>query len=464
MDAESFGHRNFSKARLGDKRRVRRLVDLADRMAARPGGTLPDKIRSPADLRALYRLMDCEKVTHESILQPHRELTRERIAAAAGTVLVIHDTTELDYTSKHALGGLGQIGGGVRRGFLCHNSLAVAAGTREVLGLANQILHVRPPGEPKKKGEKKKKKSVAASREAKDRESLLWLAGVEGCGPAPEGSVVVDVCDRGADTFEFLQFERKKGRTFVVRSTQDRSLADGGKLHAFARTLKPLFVRTVEVQESLARTGRTATVGVAAAKVVVAPPKEQRGLFERVPEEVWIVRVWELSPEPHEEPLEWLLLTNAAASTAAEAGTVVDWYATRPVVEEYHKGQKTGCAIEGMQFRESSRMQPAIALLSVVALTLLSMRFASRMPDAKERLATEFLAREYVEVLSWWRWKQRRTDVSLHDFYVALARLGGHQNRKRDHPPGWLILWRGWTSLQDMVCGFEAARSPQRCG
>ena len=29
-----------------------------------PGGTLPDKLSSPADLKALYRLCDCEAVTH----------------------------------------------------------------------------------------------------------------------------------------------------------------------------------------------------------------------------------------------------------------------------------------------------------------------------------------------------------------------------------------------------------------
>jgi hypothetical protein len=30
-------------------------------------------------------------------------------------------------------------------------------------------------------------------------------------------------------------------------------------------------------------------------------------------------------------------------------------------------------------------------------------------------------------------------DWTVYDFYYALARLGGHQNRKRDHPPGWLV-------------------------
>ena len=51
----------------------------------------------------------------------------------------------------------------------------------------------------------------------------------------------------------------------------------------------------------------------------------------------------------------------------------------------------------------------------------------------------------------------------LHEFCLALGRLGGHQNRKRDHAPGWLILWRGWTKLQLLVDGYLAAQS-RRCG
>jgi hypothetical protein len=48
--------------------------------------------------------------------------------------------------------------------------------------------------------------------------------------------------------------------------------------------------------------------------------------------------------------------------------------------------------------------------------------------------------------------------LTVHEFFYALARLGGHQNRRGDHPPGWLVLWRGWTKLQAMLEGAHAAR------
>jgi len=48
---KSFGEMNFENAQLGDKRRTKRLVKLTDQMCLRPGGTLPQKFRNPADCK-----------------------------------------------------------------------------------------------------------------------------------------------------------------------------------------------------------------------------------------------------------------------------------------------------------------------------------------------------------------------------------------------------------------------------
>ena len=97
---KSFGEVNFGHAQLGDARRTKRLVQTADLMCRRPGGTLPQKLRSPKDLRAFYRLMNGDDVTHEAILAAHRETVRKAISQITDTVLVVHDATEFDFT-KH---------------------------------------------------------------------------------------------------------------------------------------------------------------------------------------------------------------------------------------------------------------------------------------------------------------------------------------------------------------------------
>ena len=94
---------NFGHAELGDKRRTKRLVRVADAVARHPGGSLPVKMKDPAGLEALYHLMKCEQVTHEAILAAHRKLTFQKIADHDGTVLVLHDTTALEFTRDESL-------------------------------------------------------------------------------------------------------------------------------------------------------------------------------------------------------------------------------------------------------------------------------------------------------------------------------------------------------------------------
>ena len=179
---------------------------------------------------------------------------------------------------------------------------------------------------------------------------------------------------------------------------------------------------------------------------------------------MWVVRVWEVDPPQGEERLEWFLLTNDPVETFEDAYRVVGWYECRWIVEEYHKGMKTGCKIESPQFTTEEGLKPTIALLSIVRLTLLKMRDVSRRPDAKRRKATELISADYVMVLSGWRHGKSKPDWSVYGVFYALARLGGHQNRKSDHPPGWRTIWEGWKELQAMVCGADVMKSLERCG
>ena len=69
----TFGEMHFGNAQLGDKKRTKRLVYCADRLCQHPGGTFPEKFKSPSDLKAFYRLCNREEVTHEAVLKSHRD-------------------------------------------------------------------------------------------------------------------------------------------------------------------------------------------------------------------------------------------------------------------------------------------------------------------------------------------------------------------------------------------------------
>lgn len=118
---------------------------------------------------------------------------------------------------------------------------------------------------------------------------------------------------------------------------------------------------------------------------------------------------------------------------------------------------KTGCGVEELQFTTRHALEAALALLSVVATRLLRLRDLSRDEQRKTCPATEVIDPIYVEGLSIMRYKQKRA-LTTHEFRMTPARLGGHLDRKSDKPPGWLVLWRGWSRLQPMVEAVEADR------
>lgn len=49
--------------------------------------------------------------------------------------------------------------------------------------------------------------------------------------------------------------------------------------------------------------------------------------------------------------------------------------------------------------------------------------------------------------------------LTLWEAVLLIARLGGYMGSKRDDPPGWLTLWRGFQRLSERVAGFRLARA-----
>ncbi|MGB7159233.1 MAG: IS4 family transposase [Tepidisphaeraceae bacterium] len=462
----TWGETHFGGLMLGDKRRSERLPKLMDALLRHPGGTLPAKLSEPGDLKAFYRMMKAEEVTHEAVLATHYAVTQKLTAeacASGAVVLILHDATELDFTSKTTLlDQLGQIGQGTHRGYICHNSLAVRADTKAALGLASQILHHRadvPKGE-----------TVKQKREREDRESRLWVQGAEQSGPLPPAGLVVDVSDSLSDTFEYMSFEIRSGRYFVLRSRENRKLLDPVNeryyLHEAVRAQESVLEWDLKIPSGPGRSARTAHLKLSFTPVTLDVPGKHSGEYPKDPLSMWAVRVWEPHAPKGVDPLEWILLTNVPVTTAAEARERVTWYEARFVIEELHKGMKTGCGIELLQLTRIERLEPAIGILSALSTTLLQLRDAARAPDADTRPATEVVDAEYVEVLTQ-HYRTRLTGtVTVKKFYMHVARLGGHQNRKGDGFPGWLTLWRGWMRLEEMTTGYRLGRRESRktCG
>jgi hypothetical protein len=462
----------FQGTRLGHCARRSRLVSYAGALAERPGKMIPELFTRNYDINATYDLLDRREVTPDAVQAGHRRLVKEELRKP-GRYLLIEDTTFPSFTHrKQLVPGLGPIGGSEegQQGFLLHSVLAVraplpaqpdAVGRRPpvtILGLVDQQYLVRSP-----RPAAKSKQAVSRQRVGRDRESDRWLESGRRIGPAPASPETrwVRVADREADIYEYLQECRERNHGFLVRVNQDRVILDpsGGKrvglVFEHIAGVEPCGGMYLELRGREGRKPRRARLLVSCGPVRVRTP-ERPGVAAGTNGSIdcWFIRVWEPSAPEGVEPLEWVLYTDDRAETLEVALVGVMDYATRFLIEEFHKGLKTGLRAEDLQLETAHRLYAAIAVMSIVALRLLDLRELGRaVPEAPAK-ATGLSDLE-LELLSLSLDRRLTTVASV---LLAVGRLGGHMNRKGDGMPGWLTLWRGMKRLRLMAIGAELER------
>jgi len=445
--------RNFASVHLGDVRRTRRLVESAATIARHPEKSFTQSFDWNA-LRGFYRVCDQKEATLDAVQGPHWQQTRQSMRRSE-PVLILHDTTELDFTRHAALTDVGPIGEGTTRGFLQHNSLAVVPRTRELLGLTYQQLRVRQPAP---RGE------TSYQRRRRKRESEMWLDGIRASGPAPADGCWVDVGDRGSDLYEAMAAARAVGHHFLFRLSQNRGVFVSAAhdrsayLLDHARGLPSQGGDVVDVPGRGGRPARRATVQLSGGRVWVPAAAELPRRRTWPVLEAWVIRIWEPDPPPGAEPLEWLLLCSLETTGLDQLRQRRDWYCCRWMIETYHDIEKNGCREEDRRFETAARMASCLAILSLVAVRVFQLRCAlqSHADEPAERVGTAQeieLIRRLV--------KHTKKRFTVREFVCGVARLGGFVARKGDGDPGVRTLWRGYQRLQDMVLG-SALGSPRK--
>jgi hypothetical protein len=478
-DPAAWAALHFGDVALDDERRSRRLVAVAEAFAQRPGLSLPQTFAAPGALKAFYRLMASADVEPDTLQEPHRHLVAEQMRAAQ-EVLLLEDTSEIDYSQRQRIEGLGPIGNSnlTTQGIHLHSTLAACWSDPSVcveqqrrppvqlLGIADQIFHQRVP---RPAGERAGAGSRA--RAGRERESQLWQQAGERIGPAPHTSRWVRVCDAGADIYEVLVSCVELGHGFAINAAQNRVVlerAEGprrGLLLDLARAAPRLGEVQVAVASRPGRPAREARLELGVERVWVAAPARARGSAQRPAIECTLVHAREVGAPGGQEPIEWCVLYDQEVKDLAGARRVTLQYASRYLIEEFHKALKTGLKVEEAQLASAHGLSALIAVLSVVAMRLLNLRETCRR-DATAPAEQSGMSTLELEVL---RTHLNRPILTVAEVALAIARLGGHLNRKGDGPPGWLTLWRGMNTLTLLVEGVKLARTlnakkSRKCG
>lgn len=461
---------DFNEAELGDPRRTRRLARVVAKLARAPQATLPDAMGGEAELEAAYRLINNPAVTFTVLGGTHAEATRRR-AEQAGQVLVIHDTTECEFSHGDPE-QVGYLPTG-KPGFLFHGSLVVDQNYwRRPLGMIQGEVVVR--AQRSGRGSRKRKVSARESAKWQDREFMRWWRGVESTiARLKNCESVLHLIDREGDSYELLGRMVQNKARFVVRVRCDRRAREPDSVQEQWSSLKelvqcaqgvlerevPLATRKsrrapVANRSHPPRKARIAKLHFAATTVEVGRPSY---VDKSLPPTLRlnVVHVLEPNPPPEQEPVEWLLYTTEPIDTPEEIAAVVDWYRSRWLIEEFWKALKTGCSYEQRQFESRDALLTLLALCLPIACELLALR--SRARSEPPAPATEVLTPLQIKILVTLSPRNPSACSSVREALLAVAALGGHQRNNGE--PGWLVLYKGMRKLLDYEVGWRALAS-----
>lgn len=124
------------------------------------------------------------------------------------------------------------------------------------------------------------------------------------------------------------------------------------------------------------------------------------------------------------------------------------------MVEDYHQGLKTGCRIEARHLHPAERLTRLLGLPAPIAVRLLQLRdLARRTPESAAIPCIDPTAVALIAAAG----SLPTARVTVAAFWQEVARMGGYLARRRDGPPGWKTVWKGWLHLQTMLEGVHLA-------
>ena len=440
-----------------DQRLKARLGKLLGDLGRRIGSTVPMACQDWAATKAAYRFFSNPRVDETTILAGHFAATVARFAATAGTVLVLHDTTEFSFT-RDTPGAIGQLSFVKGRhvthtvcGVLLHSSLVVTTDGLP-LGLAAVKFWTRKAF----KGTNARKRTVNPTCvPIEEKESARWLDNLtQSTQRLDDPGRCVHIGDREADIFELFHAAHEVRTHFLVRTAVDRLAGRGGTTVAKVMKRQPIRgTHEVEVRDNRGAVS-SARVHVRFCRVTVHPPVAKRKRYG--PLSLTVIHAHERGTPTGREPIRWKLLTDLPVENLAAAVEKLDWYAMRWKLETYHKVLKSGCQAEQAKLRTAERLTNLLAVLCVVGWRVFWLTMAARAtPDAPAETALTAAEVEILDRVGAPPPAAPAPTRKVSHYLVAVAKLGGYLARAKDPPPGNRVVWRGLTRLADILLGFE---------
>ena len=450
MQALSWAAELFGEADLGDLRRTDRLVMLASKVVEGAERSLPSMLGNDAENKAAQRFFANEGFSYENIIEPVIENTLDH-ANSMERVLLVQDTSHLNFDSHIATSGLGHIGSTHDKSFqgiMMHWTLALDH-KGACLGVASLKLWER------EKTLKKQKLNAHQTKPITEKESYKWLEAVESLdGKLSSKTQAIWIADREADIYEHIAAIIAKNQDFVIRANTNRIvLGDEPLLKECIRTAPVAGCAKLLIDAS-----KEVEVEISFCDVhLLSQRKKGRARHTQACEdhEISLVRVAAKDPA---EKLEWILLTTLPIDSLADCLEVIWLYKQRWQIELIHKALKSGFRAQNLCLNNAEKLEKALAIMVPCAAQVY--RMAQLQHSSPSLPARAVLSKIECILLAKKFKKQRDYIPSIKEAWFWIGKMGGHRGSKSQAPPGQITFWRGLMELKAMAVGVMIYHQP----
>lgn len=422
---------NLKDSRLND-----RLNFCLKKVNAHPSKSFPLIFNKQSELSAFYRLMNNKRIQYNDLLEPVFKATSQNLENKETITLVAHDTTEISPVS-------------INKRYLAHLSLLLSPNIDDysVYGVGNLYVWNRSVGSQKKF----------------DSENERWFFCTNEVEKRFTTSNMIHLMDREGDCFTTLAKSIENDYRFVIRACNNRKLIEGGKSFDCVKTVDLDIYRDVFVSKRKKsvfpttdktyppRKERKVRLKVRAKEIELMCPASRKKTHPHSIK-LNIVNVEELDPPAGEKPIEWFLYTTESISTEEDILNIIDFYRKRWVIEEFFKGLKTGCQIKQRQFESEDAFINVLAFFLPIATSILNLRSMEECSRKLEQVCTS----EQLKILKKLASIKNNSVETIGDIKREIASLGGYIKGK--HPPGWIVLSRGFEELLSLERGWVLHR------
>lgn len=334
----------FDSLKIGDVRLDLRVKKILSTLSHSPQESIPVSCKGWGDTKAAYRCFSNKKVTADKILAPHKQATIKRVKDF-NRVLILQDTTELDYSGQKEKQGVGPTKHGTERALLLHPQLVVSE-SGVCLGVYDDYQWSRSELKAKKYERKKLKNDLLHKKHVSEKESWRWVNGYRiatDLAKRCSGTHVISISDREGDLYDLYQEARntegiKADWLVRIKFINRATINNQGKRDFYALSEKMLSIKPHQIIEFTfhdpkAHMSRKVVQELKLARLILHPPTGRRGNLRCSPVEVTVLLAKEIDPPENVKPLTWWLMSSVPLNILKDPAQLISWYLKRWQIE-----------------------------------------------------------------------------------------------------------------------------------